>query len=42
MIKRNDEFIFIRIKKDETQRKEKYHAKSMMSNEANQRLKRDT
>jgi hypothetical protein len=36
------EFIFSRIKKDEGRRKEKCHAKSMMSNEANERLKRDT
>ncbi len=36
------EFIFIRIKKDEGQGKEKCHAKSMMSKEANERLKRDT
>jgi hypothetical protein len=35
-------FIFIRIKKDEGQRKEKCHAKSMMSNEDNERIKRDT
>ena len=34
-------FIFSRIKKDERQGKEKCHAKSMMSNEANERLKRD-
>ncbi len=31
-----------RIKKGEGQGKEKCHAKSMMSNEANERLKRDT
>ncbi len=35
-------FISSRIKKDEGQGKEKCHAKSMMSNEANERLKRDT
>ena len=35
-------FISIRIKKDEDQRKEKCHTKSMMSNEDNERLKRDT
>ena len=35
-------FIFIRIKKDEGQGKEKCHAKSMMSKETNERLKRDT
>ena len=35
-------FIFSRIKKDEGQGKEKCHAKSMMSKEANERLKRDT
>ncbi len=35
-------FIFSRIKKDEDQGKEKCHSKSMMSNEANVRLKRDT
>ena len=35
-------FIFSRIKKGEGQRIEKCHAKSMMSNEANERLKRDT
>ena len=33
---------FVRIKKDEDQGKEKCHTKSMMSNEANERLKRDT
>ena len=36
------QFIFIRIKKDEGQGKEKCHAKSMMSKETNERLKRDT
>ena len=36
------EFIFSRIKKDEDQGKEKCHAKSMMSKETNERLKRDT
>ena len=43
------EFIFSRIKKgedqgkkDEVQGKEKCHVKSMMSKEANERLKRDT
>jgi hypothetical protein len=41
-IKLNDEFIFSRIKKGEGQGKEKCHAKSMMSKEANWRLKRDT
>jgi hypothetical protein len=35
-------FIFIRIKKGEGQGKEKCHAKSMMSKEANERLKRNT
>jgi hypothetical protein len=35
-------FIFIRIKKDQDQGKEKCHSKSMMSKEANERLKRDT
>ena len=35
-------FIFTRIKKDEGQGKEKCHAKSMMSKEANERLKTDT
>ena len=35
-------FIFIRIKTDEVQGKEKCHTKSMMSYEANERLKRDT
>ena len=35
-------FIFNRIKKDEDQGKEKCHDKSMMSKEANERLKRDT
>ena len=35
-------FIFIRIKKGEDQGKEKCHSKSMMSKEANERLKRDT
>ena len=34
--------IFSRIKKDEGQGKEKCHAKSMMSKEVNERLKRDT
>ncbi len=34
--------IFIRIKKDEDQGKEKCHAKSMMSKETNESLKRDT
>jgi hypothetical protein len=38
----NNKFISSRIKKDEDQGKEKCHAKSMMSNEANERLKRDT
>ncbi len=33
---------FIRIKKGEGQEKEKCHAKSMMSKEANEMLKRDT
>ena len=37
-----DWFIFSRIKKGEGQGKEKCHAKSMMSNEDNERLKRDT
>jgi hypothetical protein len=37
-----EEFIFIRIKKDEVQGKEKCHSKSMMSKEANERLKGDT
>jgi hypothetical protein len=32
----------MRIKKGEGQGKEKCHAKSMMSKEANERLKRDT
>ena len=36
------EFIFSRIKKGEGQGKEKCHAKSMMSKETNERLKRDT
>ncbi len=36
------QFISSRIKKDEDQGKEKCHAKSMMSKEANERLKRDT
>ena len=36
------QFIFSRIKKGEDQGKEKCHAKSMMSKEANERLKRDT
>ena len=35
-------FIFSRIKKGEDQGKEKCHTKSMMSNEANERPKRDT
>ena len=35
-------FISIRIKKGEGQGKGKCHAKSMMSKEANERLKRDT
>ncbi len=35
-------FIFIRIKKGENQGKEDCHAKSMMSNEVNERLKIDT
>ena len=35
-------FIFIRIKQGEYQGKEKCHAKSMMSNEANERIKRET
>ena len=35
-------FIFNRIKKDEDQGKEKCHVKSMMSNEDNERIKRDT
>ncbi len=35
-------FIFSRIKKGEDQGKEKCHAKSMMSKETNERLKRDT
>ena len=35
-------FIFSRIKKGEGQGKEKCHAKSMMSKEANERLKRYT
>jgi hypothetical protein len=35
-------FIFSRIKKGEGQGKEKCHSKSMMSKEANERLKRDT
>ncbi len=35
-------FIFSRIKKGEGQGKEKFHAKSMMSKETNERLKRDT
>ena len=35
-------FIFSRIKKGEGQGKEKCHTKSMMSKEANERLKRDT
>ena len=35
-------FIFRRIKKGEGQGKEKCHAKSMMSKETNERLKRDT
>ncbi len=40
--KRKGRFIFIRIKKGEDQGKEKCHDKSMMSKEANERLKRDT
>jgi hypothetical protein len=36
------QFICSRIKKGEGQGKEKCHAKSMMSKEANERLKRDT
>jgi hypothetical protein len=36
---RVSKFIFNRIKKDEGQGKEKCHAKSMMSNEANERIK---
>ena len=36
------QFIFSRIKKDGGQGKEKCHAKSMMSKESNERLKRDT
>ncbi len=39
---RRGKFIFSRIKKGEGQGKEKCHAKSMMSKEANERLKRDT
>ena len=35
-------FIFSRIKKGEGQGKGKCHAKSMMSKEVNERLKRDT
>jgi hypothetical protein len=35
-------FVFSRIKKGEGQGKEKCHAKSMMSKEASERLKRDT
>ena len=35
-------FTFNRIKKGEDQGKEKCHTKSMMSKEANERLKRDT
>ena len=35
-------FIFRRLQKDEDQRKEKCHTKSMMCNEVNERLKRDT
>ena len=35
-------FIFNRIKKGEGQGKEKCHAKSMMSKEPNERIKRDT
>ena len=35
-------FISRRIKKGEDQGKEKCHAKSMMSKEVNERLKRDT
>ena len=42
VFKKKVKFIFNRIKKGEGQRKEKCHAKSMMSNEANERLKRDT
>jgi hypothetical protein len=34
--------MFIRIKKGEDQGKENCHTKSMMSKEANERLKRDT
>ena len=34
--------MFSRIKKDEVQGKEKCHAKSMMSKETNERLKRGT
>jgi hypothetical protein len=34
--------LFFFLKKGEGQGKEKCHAKSMMSNEANERLKRDT
>ena len=36
------EFIFIRIKKNEDQGNEKCHVKSMMSDETNERIKRDT
>ena len=35
-------FISTRIKKGEDQGKEKCHAKSMMSNETNESIKRDT
>ncbi len=41
-IRQTCSFIFSRIKKGEVQGKEKCHAKSMMSKEANERLKRDT
>ena len=40
--KKKFQFVFSRIKKDEDQGKEKCHAKSMMSKETNERLKRDT
>ena len=38
----NPQFIFSRIKKDTDQGQEKCHGKSMMSKEANEKLKRDT
>ena len=41
-IKHGFGLFFIRIKKGEVQGKEKCHAKSMMSKETNERLKRDT